>query len=118
MIKIVALLRRKAGTAHDAFRDYYESRHVPLATSVMADLIVDYRRNYVQTSMGYFGGGADDAAADYDCVTEVVLPDKSAVDALFARMADPVVSAPIIADEERFLDRGAIRMMICEIEPS
>jgi hypothetical protein len=118
MIKIVALLRRKPGTTHEAFRDYYESHHVPLATPVMADFIVDYRRNYVQTSTGYFGEGADDQAAGYDCITEVMLPDRSAVDALFARMADPAVSAPIVADEERFLDRPAIRMMICETVPS
>jgi hypothetical protein len=119
MFKLIALLRRKPGTTHEAFREYYEANHVPLATPVMDGLITDYRRNYVQQSFGYFGESDGGQAADgFDCVTEVMLPDRASVDALFARMADPEISARIVADEEKFIDRASISIMIVNVVPS
>lgn len=118
MFKLVALVRRKPGTTHAFFRDYYETHHVPLASKSLEGFAVDYRRNYVEQSFGYFGEGDGTSIQGYDCVTEVLLPSQAAVDGLLKRMSDPEMSAAIVADEENFVDRDAISIMICTHVPS
>ena len=118
MFKLVALIKRKRGTTAEFFREYYETRHVPLASKSLEGLAIDYHRNYVETSFGYFGKDADGSDEQpYDCVTEVLLPDQAAVDGLLARMSDPALNAKIVADEENFIDRDSLRIMICKHVP-
>ncbi|MBV1687835.1 EthD domain-containing protein [Novosphingobium sp. G106] len=105
MIKMILLLSRKPGMSLEDFQDYYENRHVPLASSFEGPLI-RYRRNYiVDRSVGL---------ADCDCITEVWYD----LDGNWRDHRDNIVSpemAEIIAkDEAQFLDRAATRIVIVE----
>lgn len=105
MIKMMLLLSRKVGMSFDEFRDYYETRHVPLASSFDTPL-VQYRRNYVvKPTVG---------SAGYDCITEVWYD----LDGEWSDHRDRIVSpemAEIIArDEAQFLDRAATCIMVVE----
>lgn len=105
MIKMILLLTRKEGMSFEAFRDYYENRHVPLATSFDQPL-VRYRRNYIT--------GSTLGTIDYDCITEVWYD----IEGKWSDQRDAVVSpemAAIIArDEANFLDRAATRIVVIE----
>lgn len=105
MIKLMLMLVRKAGMSFEDFHDYYENRHVPLASSFDQPL-VRYRRNYV---VGHTLG-----APQYDCITEVWYD----LDGKWSDYRDNIVApemAKIIAlDEAKFLDRSAMRIMIIE----
>ena len=46
MVKMIALLRRKAGMSREDFIQYYETKHVPLILKHVK-IMADYRRSYV-----------------------------------------------------------------------
>jgi len=105
MIKLMLLLSRKPGMTIADFRDYYENRHVPLATSFAAPL-VRYRRNYIiERTLG---------APDCDCITEVWYD----LEGKWSDHRDSLVSAEmaeiIAQDEAQFLDRNATRIIVVE----
>ncbi len=107
-IKKILLIKRKAGTTPEQFRQHYETIHVPLALKLLGDLALDYRRNYVQP--------ADPAAPprpgiDHDVVTELWFKDKAMMDAFYARVRQPEIYAQIAADEATFMDRPANRQI-------
>lgn len=122
MWALIANLRRKPELSFEQFHDYYEKKHVPLAKAHCEAFVVAYRRNYVRQSFGYFAEqgstSAPTAAPGYDCVTELWFKDRSMLDGLLAHMAQPHIQKLITEDEEKFLDRNAIHLMICEAEIS
>jgi len=118
MIRILWLLRRKPGISHAAFRDHYETSHAVLGEKYLGHLLLGYRRHYVQP--------ADAAASpimqrvlaakawDYDCVAEWELVDEAAFEQVFATLSDPEIGAIFHADEEHFLDRSSVRLVLCD----
>jgi hypothetical protein len=115
MVTFVLLLKRKRGLTKEQFRHHYETSHVALAKKHFGHLFIDYRRHYVQTGVVNDGASLIDTPdAEYDAVTTVFLQDKAAVDEFQRIAALPDLSAILKADEERFLDRPAMRMMFCE----
>jgi uncharacterized protein (TIGR02118 family) len=105
MIKMMLLLSRKPGMSFEEFQDYYEGRHVPLATSFDGPL-VRYKRNYVV--------GRTLGEPGCDCITEVWYD----LDGLWTDHRDSVVPAgmakTIAQDEAQFLDRAATRIVVVE----
>jgi hypothetical protein len=53
--------------------------------------------------------------SDYDCVTEWVLRDKQALREVFELLFDPVVGKLFHDDEEHFLDRDSVRLIVCDV---
>jgi hypothetical protein len=107
-IKRILLIKRKPGTTHEQFRDYYETRHSQLALRLLGDLMLDYRRNYVQPPAPA-AAGTPRPGIDYDVVTELWFKDRATMEAFYARVRRPEISAQIAADEAKFMDRPALR---------
>ena len=115
MITLVLLLKRKRGITKEQFKHHYETSHVALAKKYFGHLFLDYRRHYVESGLVDDGASLTDTPdAEYDAVTTVVLQDKAAVDEFLRIAALPDLYPILKADEERFLDRPAMRMMFCE----
>lgn len=113
MIKVLALLKKKAGLSRAEFIAYYETRHAPLILSLFPD-IADYRRNFVDRSDAVESAIS---AIDFDCVTELYFADRQAYDKFRAHSADPAVAKAIADDEENVFERAATRLFVVEEMP-
>jgi uncharacterized protein (TIGR02118 family) len=111
MIKTIAFLKARAGLSREDFIRYYETRHAPLILSI-APQVCDYRRNFLVTQGAIVAPGA--AALDFDVVTELWYPDRSAFAAAMAAFTDPENAARIAADEENVFDRSRTRFFVVE----
>lgn len=105
MIKMMLLLVRKPGMSFEEFRDYYENRHVPLASSYDQPL-VRYQRNYISGRMAEVVG--------YDCISEVWYDLDGQWSDHRDRIVSPEMSEIIARDEANFLDRSAMRVFVVE----
>lgn len=109
---------RKPALSPAQFRAHYESSHLPLVESLAGPLFPrTHTRHYLQRA----DHGPDYAAtvlvgtqADfaYDALAELVFDDEAAFQAFFARVSEPAVAAKIAADEELFLDRAKMRVVV------
>jgi len=114
MQKFVGLIRRRSDFSPEAFREYYETRHVPLAKALIGDYFADYRRSYPTSVVALEATDGSTPPADaYDCVTEIWFEDDQ-----FERMqamlaAHPDRAQQIVDDEMKFMDRSKVRLMIC-----
>ncbi|SCW66206.1 conserved hypothetical protein [Sphingobium faniae] len=106
MVKLILLVKRKAGLTHEQFRAHYENTHAPLAWSVLQPHLIRYTRNFLTPLPGQ-------PEPPYDCVTEFWFPDHAAQNACFAwtRSEEGQVLA---RDEENFMDRASMRTWIAE----
>jgi hypothetical protein len=107
MVKIVALLKRRAGLSFDDFISYYETRHAPLALSHMTSAI-RYCRRYLRPleqcpEDPHKGRWVE---PPFDAITELWVEDQEAARRTLAAMAQPDVAAQIAVDEERLFDRS------------
>ncbi len=106
-IKSMVLLRRKPGTTHEEFVDYYENRHLPLALSLMPS-ISRHVRNYVDynslTTARQASGEGSGPDPYFDVITEVWFDDEAAHKAFRAAISDPETVRILQEDEDRFLD--------------
>ena len=93
MSKNIALLPRRAGLSRAQFRDYYETRHAPLAIGYFP--FTRYVRNHLLD--------ADDIG--FDTVSEFWSDDLAGLAALMQTEVGELMRA----DEERFMDRAQIR---------
>ncbi|MCU1415422.1 MAG: EthD family reductase [Microbacteriaceae bacterium] len=106
-IKSVVLLRRKPGTTHEQFVDYYENHHVPLALGLMPS-ISRHVRNYVDhsslTTARQLSGEGSGPDPYFDVITEVWFDDEAAHAAFRTALSNPDVVRVLQEDEDRFLD--------------
>jgi uncharacterized protein (TIGR02118 family) len=72
MIKLVALVRKKAGMSDEAFRDYWLTTHAPLAAAIPG--MRGYRINIA-------GDPGAQAPAPYDGSAEIWFADRAAMEA-------------------------------------
>jgi uncharacterized protein (TIGR02118 family) len=101
MHKLLLLMKRKPGISVADFRDYYESRHVPLCLPLMGAAAKRYVRRYLEPSAA--------GEPPFDVITELWFDSRAAVDATLAMFANNATPDFIAADEEQFLDRSATR---------
>lgn len=112
MYKILTLLRRKPGTSVEQFRAYYEGRHARLGEHFLKGRSTRYQRRYL-TPVGHPTDGAS-AEGGYDCLTEMWFRDEAQWHEMIALLSAPGNGEQVIADEERFMDRAAMRMFTVE----
>ena len=105
MIKLMLLVRRKAGMSRADFRAYYEATHAPLAAGVMAKC-VKYVRNFVAEE--------PTGPADFDVITEFWFDVAGPYAVSRGELADTSTHALLAQDEERFMDRDSMRVIIVE----
>jgi hypothetical protein len=113
VIKIVVLLKRKAGLSLAEFIDHYETVHVPLATR-LSTRALRYERHFLHPIPNMVEAGPS-VEPEYDVVTEIWYGDLAAFDAdqRDAR-ARPEQVAAVIADEKVLFDRSKTRLALAE----
>lgn len=113
MIKLVFLLKRRAGMSFDDFKKYYETRHAVLGRKFLPTA-VRYQRRFLQA----YGApaGYENPDDGYDCITEMWFTDRAALDAAMAGASTPDVAAILAEDEEKLFDRNKIRFYLVEEE--
>lgn len=110
-MKMIALLRRKAGLSTEAFRDYYEAHHVPLIKRQQGPTLLRYSRNYVIPGSQISGLSIE---GEFDVVTECDYADRAGMETAMARLSTAEATSEREADEKNFLDRAAIRVFFVE----
>ncbi len=119
MVKIIFMLKRKAGTTPEHFRAHYESSHVKLAQKYIGHLLTGYVRNYPTFAMrnpSNVPAGTTPAPYDigYDCVTEMFVNDQAAVEEINRIFNAPEINPILAEDELKFLDREATVMIVID----
>ncbi|MBW8784404.1 MAG: EthD domain-containing protein [Novosphingobium sp.] len=106
--KILLFLKRKPGMSREAFRDYYENHHVPLA-SKYSQQIARYVRRYVEPQSGpNFPGGEP----DFDVITEMWFDDEATFRGTLEYLTTSAMPDDIVADEENLFDRPRSRIAV------
>jgi uncharacterized protein (TIGR02118 family) len=101
MHKLLLFMKRKPGMSHEAFRDYYENRHVPLCMNYMAGA-ERYFRRYLEPVEGM-------PEMEFDVITELWFKDRVAIDMIIKTMKKDAMPADVIADEHNLFDRPKTR---------
>jgi uncharacterized protein (TIGR02118 family) len=105
MIKLTMLIRRKQGMTRAQFREYYETRHIPLAEAHTPHL-VGYKRNFI---VGQFAG-----EDQFDCITEFWFDVEGDYAELRGALFPPEVTALMAEDEANFIDRSKSQLFLIE----
>lgn len=116
MLKLTMLMKRKPGMSFADFRDYYETRHAPLASALCPNL-VRYTRTYVMESIP-MSRRAPPSETDFDCITECWYNVEGNWEERSKDLLPPEIFKQMAADEENFIDRTRTRLLITEIEES
>jgi uncharacterized protein (TIGR02118 family) len=110
-VKIMAMLKRKAGLSMEEFIDYYENHHVPLIRRIVP-YMQDYRRNYVRG--GSSGRPKDGTGPDCDVITEAWFASREDFAKFKAEGLNAESREAITQDELKFLDRDFIRLFVVD----
>ena len=114
--KILLFMKRKPGMTMEAFRDYYENHHVPLALSHGGGLD-HYVRRYL-TPLPHAESGTCEELP-YDVVTELGFEDEGVFKATVEYLSTTVMAPEVVADEENLFHRPTMRMALvteCETD--
>jgi hypothetical protein len=102
------LVKRKAGTTHEAFKAYYESRHVKFGEERLPPYCLKYSRRYMTPVESPLK--SDYASRpEFDCMVEFWFADEAHLEAFEASVlaAGPEAVRAVVEDEEAFIDRDA-----------
>lgn len=114
-IRILIFLARKQGTTPEFFKNYMETKHVPLIRSITGShFALSHTRNYLITpdseprEMSLTGLITDIV---FDAVTEIVFRDEDHFSAHLELINKPENTIAREKDEAEFLNRGATRFV-------
>ena len=91
----------------EAFRDYYETRHVPLCLKYGSGM-ARYLRRYLAPLPNPETG--EDGELPFDVVTELWFEDEAVFRATLHHLSTSVMAGEIVEDESRLFDRARMRM--------
>ncbi len=120
MLKVILLMNKREDVSDEAFRDYYENQHAPLAREkYLGTFMTDYRRNYLSHRPGpHIEGFSEilESAPDpgFDVITEMWFEDRESLEAMWAMGLQPEVAAEMSGDGDRFRKRESLRFYIVE----
>jgi len=120
MIKLIVAIKRKRGMSAEAFRDYYETRHVPFCEKLLPPMAI-YRRNYVVTDDPLVGGVGEDRAMDeddYDVFTEAIFQTRAEAQTFLDGLFRPEILTRIQADEANFMEPGTVKFYLVDSRES
>lgn len=109
VIKLILMVRRKPGITREAFMSYYESKHAPLAASVMLKC-KKYVRNFVAEELT--------GALNFDVMTEFWFDVDGTWEEARKSLADPATRQLLEEDEARFMDRTSMRVFLADERPT
>ena len=113
MLKVMLLMKRRAGLSLSEFIEHYETVHVPLAEKHARGLL-RYERHYLHPSpLDLYGNEVGEP--EYDVLTELWYEDMETFTKTHSGMQrHPERLAQIIADEEKLFDRSKSRVVFVE----
>ena len=111
MIKMIVLLKRKAGLTRDQFIARYEGGHAKLAEKHLTNA-VRYVRRYLEPLPELFTG--DTIEPEHDVITEVWFENQEQYEIAMKRLAQPEVVAEIVEDEESLFERDKHRVFMVD----
>lgn len=106
-VKLVFMLKRRAGMSREDFLHYYETHHARLGEKYVPNAI-----RYVRRFLDPMAGPSSSGDAEYDVLTELWFANQAECDKAMKLLGDPKVQAVIKADEEKLFDRAAMRMYV------
>lgn len=124
---ILIVAYRKPGTSPASFKAHYEDVHMPLVKSIAGDTFPNkHIRRYIHRPNDPVSESAGNDNTmypatvlvgepkdfDYDSIAELVFDDEAAFQRFFSRVSHGEGAAKREADEEIFLDRGRMRVVV------
>jgi uncharacterized protein (TIGR02118 family) len=107
VIQVITMLKRKQGTTHQEFLDYWRQHHGPLIASLSC---AKYVRRYEQHAAVWPADGSGQPEPAYD---GVAIQWFDSVESFYAHAMEPD-QVEHRADVARFLDPAELRWTICE----
>ncbi|RFU34927.1 hypothetical protein B7463_g1415, partial [Scytalidium lignicola] len=113
--KILIFVSRKAGLSHSAFKNHYETSHIPLLQHFAGNLFPKHHKRY------YLQFSADSqptvlqgnkAFFDFDAVAEVSFNDEPGYKAFIDVLSTEEASKTLVEDEEKFSGREKIKIVV------
>jgi uncharacterized protein (TIGR02118 family) len=118
--KILLFMKRRPGMSIDAFREYYENHHVPLAMKHGGGVQLSrYVRRYLEPQQHAESGTNEELP--YDVITELWFDDEATWRGTVQYLSNNVMPAAVVEDELNLFDRATMRMATvveCEGVPS
>ncbi|MBB4857699.1 uncharacterized protein (TIGR02118 family) [Novosphingobium chloroacetimidivorans] len=106
--KILLPMKRKPGMSVEAFREYYENHHAPLAAQ-SSGMLARYVRRYLDAHPHPETG--EPGELPYDVITELWFDDEATFRQTLAYLTSSPMPAEIVADEEQLFDRASFRIL-------
>ncbi|KAI1811965.1 EthD domain-containing protein [Poronia punctata] len=117
---------RKPGITPEQFKKHYEESHVPLVRQLAGALFpLSHTRRYIHRSETAAGTGTvrnpstpatvligSQEEFDYDAFAELTFEDAGAFQTFFGHMQQPDIAAKIAEDEDEFLDRARMTVVV------
>lgn len=114
--KILLFMKRREGMSVAAFRDYYETRHVPLCERYSSG-VTRYLRRYIDPQPHPETGPAADPP--FDVITELWFDDEAVFNGTLRYLTTTIMPDIITADEAQLFDRTSFRIAtVVECESS
>jgi alkylhydroperoxidase family enzyme len=105
--KILLFMKRRPGMTVEAFRDYYENRHVPLCMKY-ASGVKRYLRRYLDPQPNAESGRNDELP--FDVITELWFDDEATFRGTVKYLATSRMPDEVVEDEKQLFDRASMRM--------
>lgn len=105
--KILLFMKRRPGMTVEAFRDYYENKHVPLCAKYMSG-ITRYVRRYLDPQPHPESGSNEELP--YDVITELWFEDEAVFRGTVKYLSTGTMANEVIEDEKKLFDRASMRM--------
>jgi len=119
-IKLIGLIRKKAGMSRDAFIRRYEDGHCPLALSILTKddkpAFAGYRRSFPKADAQPPSAAIPSPQVEpfFDVMVEVWFWNEADFEHFQLHRADPKVDAIVTEDEAQLFDRASIIMLAVE----
>lgn len=121
---ILLLVYRLPSLTPTAFKNYYETTHIPLLKSLTGPLFPDsHTRHYISRTANTSGDNRNGTYPamviigtqqdfEYDAIAELMFANQTAFQAFLNRVSQPEVAQKIANDEDRFIDRARLRAVV------
>lgn len=106
VFKILLFMKRRPGISVEAFREYYETRHAPLAEKYSSG-VSRYIRRYIDPQPHPETGEWVDGP---DVITELWFEDEKVYRGTLAYITSSLMPDEIVADERNLFDRSSFRI--------
>jgi hypothetical protein len=119
---VLIIAYRKSGTSPAEFKAHYESTHAPLLKEIAGPLFpLTHTRHYLHRAEGDSPDAASNPATvlvgtqeglDCDSYSLLLWENEEAFQKFFAALSQPEAAARIAADEEKFIDREKLKIVL------